>query len=191
MINNQNYPWYPQRNPVFTTLYSGFFEAAESMTPLPIGGFFDIDSVPYEMLLKLGPVWGLSGSPVYYDGMIYDIDAWGDPDTMEGKAWTGQVQTANQAIYRNFIRMKAFINARQYNYQLVKDAIDILLSGYQHTISITEGYMTFTINISASGDILRILQEMQTYDPYFLGDLPGISYDFAYTATDDSEVTND
>ena len=65
------------------------------------------------------------------------------------------------------------------------------MDGFQYTASVTENYMAFTISITAPSAILRIIQEMRSYDDTFLGQLPGIHYDFAYTATDEQTETNE
>ena len=186
MYNNQDFPWYLQQVPEFVSLYNSFYDIATNITPLPIGEMFDLEQLQGTALFLLGQAWGLTGSPTYYDGLIYNVDNWS-----EDKVWSGQPQSINNQIYRNFVRMKAFIYGRNYSLELVRDALAILLDGFQYTASVTENYMAFTINITAPSAILRILQEMRSYDDTFLGQLPGIHYDFAYTATDEQIETNE
>lgn len=186
MVDNQNFPWYLQQSPIFLALYNGFYNVALNMTPLEIGDMFNLEELEGTTVFQLGQAWGLTGSPTYFDGLIYNIDEWSTD-----KVWSGAPQSMNNQIYRNFVRMKAFIYGKNYSLELIRDALAILLDGFQYSASVTEDYMAFTINVSAPSAILRILQEMQTYDPRFLGQLPGIHQTFAYTATDEQTETNE
>ena len=179
MFNNQNYPWYVQQAPSFKVLYDGFYTVANYATPLGIGSMFDSQALQGTGLFQLGMAWGLTGSPTFFDGLIYDVDNWSDL-----KVWSGQPQDVNKQIYRNFIKMKAYIYGKNYSLTVMKEALAILLSGFQYIATVTEGYMSFTINISANADVLRILQEMQSYDQRFLGHLPGIKILFNYVVTE-------
>lgn len=180
MYDNQNYPWYLQQSPIFVTLYNGFFKVGEYMTPLPLGNMFDLDNISGTALFNLGMAWGLTGSPTYFDGLIYSIDDWS-----ETKVWSGQPQDINNQIYRNFIKMNAYMFGKNYSLTLIKEAFEILLQGLGFSITVTEETMSFTINITASSGLLRILQEMQSYDSHFLGQLPGIKINFNYIANDE------
>lgn len=175
-----SYPWYLQSSPVFGALYSGFSDVAEQMSPLGIGDFFNYLTVPAgQPLYALGKIWGLIGAPGFYDGLIYDIDKWsGD------KVWTGELQTLDDMLYRNFLKMKMYIQGRPYSLILIQEALEVLLAGTEHTITVPEDVMSFEINISATQEVLTVIQEINAFDSTFLGKPAGISYRFNYTATD-------
>lgn len=178
MIKNQNYPWYIQHNPQFVSVYDGLFELASNASPLGLGDLFNLDKVYGDALFRLGILWGLQGSEKYYDGLIYGIDNWS-----ETKVWGGQVQSVNQQIYRNFVRLHAYCWGRNFNLQLIQDAFNILLAGYDFTVTVDEDLMKFTINLTARSDILRIVQQIQSYDPHFIGKPVGIAYTINYIPT--------
>lgn len=180
MFNNQRYPWYLQKYPNFVQLYNDLYAIGDNFTPLGIGSMFDLSKISGVALFQMGMAWGLAGSPTYYDGLIYDVDDWS-----ETKVWSGQPQDINNQLYRNFVRMKAYTYGKNYSLILIKEALEILLTGFQYIATVTEKYMAFTINITASSALLRILQEMQSYDSRFLGRLPGIAVSFNYIATDE------
>lgn len=175
MVPNYNYPWYMQHSPKFTKLYDDLYDIVAMASPLGIGDAFNIKNMTGSALTRLGILWGLQGAPTYYDGLIFKIDRWS-----QAKVWSGQVRDFENAVYRNFVLMHAYVNGRQYNLQLIKEAVDILLGDNPHTLTVDEGFMKFTINITAAPDVLRIIQELQSYDRHFIGKPSGISYEFNY-----------
>lgn len=175
MQNVQSYPWYVQHSPKFVTLYNALFDIVAQASPLGLGDTFDLDKAFGAALRRLGVMWGLQGAPSYYDGLIYKVDNWS-----QEKVWGGQVRDVDATLYKNFIRMHMYCYGRQYNLQLISDALAILLSDFPYTVTVTEDFMNFTINLTAEPDTLRIIQQLQSYDRHFLGKPSGISYTFNY-----------
>lgn len=176
MIDNQNYPWYMQKSPGFVALYNGLYEVAKHVSPLGLGDMFNVDELPAgEPLYQLGRMWGINGSPNYFDGLIYDIDYWS-----ETKVWSGSVSTLEDKLYRNFLRMKMFIQNKRYSLITLKEALTILLGGEEATITVEESEMSFVINIRANVNVIRILQTIHSFDLHFMGQPCGIRYQFNY-----------
>lgn len=178
MQANYNYPWYIQKTPSFTKLYDALFDIASMATPLGAEDLMFPDKATGEALFRLGILWGLTGAPKYYDGLIYAVDNWSDT-----KTWSGQLKDVEGKLYKQFIKLHAFCNGRQFNLQLIKDAIAFLMEGKSYKLTVDEGFMSFTINIEGDASDLRILQEMQSYDRRFLGQPSGIQYSFNYITT--------
>lgn len=177
---NYSYPWYLQESPVFTKLYTGFYEVATNITCLDVGDFFNYRTIPTGVpLYQLGRIWGVGSVLGYYDGLVYDIDKWS-----EDKKWTGQLTELDDNLTRNFLRMKMFIQGRAFNLILIRDALAILLEGEEYSITVTEELMGFTINLSAPTDVIGVIQSISNFDNAFLGKPSGIHYSFNYTATD-------
>lgn len=183
MYVSYSYPWYLQKSVNFTTLYDGIAEVAQNISPLGIGDFFNYLTLPAgQPLYQLGKIWGLLGSPGFYDGLIYDIDKWS-----ETKVWSGHLRNLDDILYRNFMKMKMYIQSKPYSLTLIRDALNMLLDGTEHTITVDEDLMSFVINISATTEVLRIVQEINSFDSTFLGKPTGVSYTFNYVATDEPE----
>lgn len=177
MFDNQNYPWYLQQAPTFKTLYDGVFPIVSMATPLGIWQIFDVNQLTGTGLLYFGRMWGLRGMwGAVTDGLVYDIDKWSTD-----RKWSGEFKDLNAQIYRNFIRMKAYINGRNYTLELIKEAMALLLAGYDYELTVDEGFMNFTINLAAGSDVLNIMYNLEKYDSQFLGKPSGISYKFNYT----------
>lgn len=176
MFNNEAYPWYAQNSVSIKTLYDGFYPIAEAMTPLGIGDAFNIDILNNEALFTFGTMFGMSARPQYYDGLIYDVDRWS-----EVKVWSGHVEDLELNIYKNFLRMKAFIAGKPYSLNLLKDAFDILTNGLG-TVSvwIEENNMSFIIHLDAPENITRLFMELNSFDLHFLGKPSGVSYTWDY-----------
>ena len=165
-----------QKSPGFVALYNGLYEVAKHVSPLGLGDMFNVDELPAgEPLYQLGRMWGINGSPNYFDGLIYDIDYWS-----ETKVWSGSVSTLEDKLYRNFLRMKMFIQNKRYSLITLKKALEILIGDRGAEVSIDEYLMGFTINIKADRETLRILQTLNSYDLYFMGQPCGIHYEFNY-----------
>lgn len=176
MFDNQNYPWYLQQQGIFKTLYDGFFPIVSNASPLGIEDAFNVNQLKGLGLLYFGRMWGLRGTwGAVTDGLIYDIDMWST-----NKKWTGELADLDAQIYRNFIKMKAYINGRQYTLGLIKEALAILLDGYEYTLTVSEDFMNFTINITADVAALNVMYNLEKYDNQFLGKPSGISYSFNY-----------
>lgn len=175
MVPNNNYPWYIQQYPEFVQLYNRLYDIVAQASPLDLQDMFDIDKMNGEPLFRLGILWGLQGAPKYYDGMIYKVDEWSDI-----KVWSGQAQDIEGKIYRNFVRLHIYCNGRPFTLGLIAEAIAFLMEGEEYKLSVDEGYMNFTINLEADKEVLRIIQELQSYDAHFLGKPAGISYKFNY-----------
>lgn len=175
MVPQNNYPWYIQHSPSFVKMYDRMYDIVSQASPLEVGDYFNIEDRDGDALIRLGIMWGLHGAPKYYDGLIFKVDKWSDT-----KVWTGQVRDMEGEIYKRFVAVHEYCNGRPYTYDLIKTAIGILLEGFSYKLSIDEGVMSFTINLEADASILRIIQEMQSYDSHFLGKPAGISYKFNY-----------
>lgn len=180
MQKNPAYPWYLQKSPVFTKLYDGMFEVAKNISCLDVGDFFDYRAVPTGVpLARLAKVWGVGSVLGYYDGLIYDIDKWSTD-----KNWTGTLNTVDDSMTRNFMQMKMYIQGKQFNLIMIKEALAVLLQGVEYTADVEEDDMSFVINISAPSDVISVIQGISSFDSAFLGKPSGISYSFVYTATD-------
>ena len=185
MYDNQNYPWYVQKSPVFKTLYDGVFPIVSAASPLGLADILDIDSLEGNSLYRFGNIIGLRGNPYFFDGLIYNVDKWSDV-----KVWTGKGAAINEQLYRNFVKMKAFLQARAsvflqgFSLILIKEAMDIILDGQNYKLSVDEGFMEFIINIEAEAEVIRVFRILQSYDRHFLGKPSGIKYIFNYTETD-------
>lgn len=152
------------------------FPIVSLATPLDIYQIFDVNQVTGQGLLNFGRMWGLRGIwGGTTDGLIYNIDKWSTD-----RVWSGQMKDLEAQIYRNFIRMKAYINGRPYSLTLLKEAMAILMGTREYEMWIDEDFMTFTINIKASYEVLIFLYNMEQYDTHFLGKPTGISYKFNY-----------
>lgn len=152
------------------------FPIVSLATPLDIYQIFDVNQVTGQGLLNFGRMWGLRGIwGGTTDGLIYNIDKWSTD-----RVWSGQMKDLEAQIYRNFIRMKAYINGRPYSLTLLKEAMAILMGTREYEMWIDEDFMTFTINIKASSEVLNFLYNMEQYDTHFLGKPTGISYKFNY-----------
>lgn len=175
MTPSNDYPWYVQHEPKFAGLYDELFNIVSMASPLGVGDAFYIPNLQGQALVRMGLLWGLQGAPAFYNGLIYGVDKWSDL-----KVWSGQMEDLAGDVYKRFVMMHAYINGRQYNLQLIKDAISILMGNNPYTLTVDEGFMSFTINLSASPDALRIIQQLQSYDRHFMGKPSGISYTFNY-----------
>lgn len=191
MIDIQNYPWYLQNSPNFKRLYDGLFSVAVEASPLGIGDMFNVDELTGASLYRFGEFVGLRGNPFFTEGLIYNFDNWS-----ETKVWSGQVKDIDSKIYKNFVRMKAFLQAQSsvfsngYSLILIKEALAIVLAGYEYQAEVEEDFMEFTIKLSANEEVLRIFQELQSYDRHFLGKPAGIAYKFEYIVTSQGTVEN-
>lgn len=180
MYDNQNFPWYPQQVPEFKKLYDGLFPIVSQASPLDIWHIFDVNQLTGLGLLWFGRYWGLRGMwGAVTDGLVYDIDKWSTD-----RKWSGEFKDLNAQIYRNFIKMKTYINGRNYTLGLIKEALDILLAGHKFEVTVTEEYLHFIINLTASSEVLNIMFNLEKYDSQFLGKPSGISYEFKYTPKD-------
>lgn len=176
MFDNQNYPWYAQKTGSIKTLYDGFYPIAVAMSPLGLGNAFDVDTLTDQALYNFGTLYGLSSRAQYFDGLIYDIDNWS-----ETKVWSGHVEDLESRIYKNFLKMKAFIAGRPYSLLLLKEAFDILTHDVGTVnVWIEEGDMSFIIHLDASNEITRLFMELNSFDLRFLGKPVGISYTWDY-----------
>lgn len=165
-----------QQSPTFKALYDGLYPIVEMASPLDIYMALDVDQMKGQGLLNYGKLWGLRGVwGATTNGLIYDIDKWSTD-----RIWTGELQDLQANLYRNFIKMKEYINGRNYTLTLIKEAFAILLDGYNYILTVDEGFMNFTINITAESEVLNILYNMGTYDPFFLGKPCGIKYTLNY-----------
>lgn len=176
MFDNQNYPWYAQKTGTLKTLYDGFFPIAVDMSPLGVGNAFDVDTLTGRALYSFGALYGLSARGQYFDGLVYDIDNWSG-----GKVWSGHMEDLESRIYKNFLKMKAYIAGRPYTLNLLKAAFDILTDGMGTVnIWIEEGLMNFVIHVDASQEVTRLFMELNSFDLRFLGKPVGVSYTWHY-----------
>lgn len=176
MFDNQNYPWYIQQSPICKKLYDGFFPIVSYASPLALSDVFNVDQITGTGLLNFGRMWGLRGTwGGTTDGLIYNIDSWSTD-----RVWSGEMKDIDAQIYRNFIRMKAYINGRDYSLITLQEAMKILLSDVEFEMWVDEGFMTFTINVKADGLVLNRLYNLSQYDTHFLGKPTGISYKFNF-----------
>ena len=176
MFDNQNYPWYAQQSGTIKTLYDGFFPIAVDMSPLGIGNAFDINTLEDIALFNFGTMFGMSTRPQYFDGLIYDIDQWSGT-----KVWSGHIEDFESHIYKNFIRMKAYIAGRPYSLNLLKEAFEILTDGLdQCSVWVEENYMSFIIHLDAPVEVTRLFMQLNSFDLHFMGKPSGISYSWDY-----------
>lgn len=184
MLDLQNYPWYIQRSPTFSKLYNGVFSAFAPASPLGLGDYYDIDKLTGKALYNFGTIVGVRGNPFFPSGLIYNVDKWS-----ETKVWSGDTSDIEEDTYRNYVKLKAFLQAQSvgflqnFSLNLLKEAISILLKGHNYTVSVDEEFMSFTINITSDEETLRILQQLQSFDKNFFGKPTGILYKFNYIQT--------
>lgn len=177
MKNISNYPWYLQHSERFNIIYNGMFEWLNNASSLDIENAYNVDFLTGKGLANFGALWGLTSTwGGTSDGLIYDLDNWS-----EDKVWTGRMNDPKLHMYRNFIKMKAYIVGRPYTLGLLKKALEIVTAGEDAEFWIEEGYMNFVIHIKASAEVLNMFYNMTIYDPYFLGKPTGISYTWDYT----------
>ena len=62
----------------------------------------------------------------------------------------------------------------------LKDAVEMLIGDGNAERAITADLMKFTFNIKAGRVLIRILQTINSYDLYFMGQPCGIHYEFNY-----------
>ena len=175
VIENNNFPWYLQQSEAFLALYYGFFDVAVLASPLGIGDAFDPDKMTGEMLFRLGSYYGMQGNPSFNDGLIYSIDTWS-----ETKTWTGGISSVAETFYRNFLKAKAYAYGKPYSLETLKGVLDRVFDGITYSATITEGYMSFTINITANQEDLRSFIDMRAFDLFFIGKPVGIKVEWAY-----------
>lgn len=175
MIENNNFPWYLQQSDAFLALYYGFFGVAELASPLGIGDAFDPDKMTGQMLFRLGSYYGMQGNPSFNDGLIYGVDNWS-----EFKTWTGGISSVAETFYRNFLKAKAYAYGRPYSLETLKGVLDRVFDGITYSATITEEYMSFTINITASQEDLRSFIDMRAFDLFFIGKPVGINVEWNY-----------
>lgn len=166
-----------QHAPKFVKIYDGLFDIFNYASCLDVADEFNVNQITGRGLLNFGHLWGLRGVwGGQTDGLVYSIDLWSDD-----KVWSGSMKDADAQIYRNFIKMKAYMNGRPYNLKLLKEALDILIDGTPATVWIEEGYMSFIIHITGPSALINMFYNMAQYDPFFLGKPTGISYTWDYT----------
>lgn len=135
MIENNNFPWYLQQSSTFTTLYYGFFPAAETASPLEFGNAFNVDLATGKMLFTLGTYWGLNGDNTTWNGLIYNADNWSD-----GKVWTGGTKGVSEDVYRNIIKAKSYAFGRLYSLETIKGVLDLTFEGIDCSYYVIEEY---------------------------------------------------
>jgi hypothetical protein len=176
MFNNQNYPWYIQKSATFVRLYEGLYEIAKDISPLALGDSFNINTLQAGLpLYQLGAVWGLPANPKFVNGLTYDLDPWS-----ETKVWSGGVATLDDKLYRNFLRMKIFVQNNPYSLTTLKKALELLVGEEEAQFSVEEKEMEFVINIKSNITVINTLQTFNSFDRYFLGQPCGVRYGFNY-----------
>lgn len=171
---NQNYPWYLQTSPSFTTLYEGVFNVAKNISPLDSYKVF----YPSIMVCVGDNLAKLSGLKTYAtlwqipveisaikDALVYNINPWSD-----SYKWDGEVTGLSVDWLFRYINMKNFINQQVFCLQMIKDAFDIFFGDIDHTITVTETEYSLTINISTSDeDAEAVLTGLLTVDKTLFG----------------------
>lgn len=173
---NQNYPWYMQRSESFSGLYVDLFDIVSAASPLDIYKIFYPDELTQGGLVALGKIWAITGDPAYTDALIYDLDQWS-----QDKVWTGGMGTIIEDVFRRLLKAKIYMQGRQICLDTLKKAFDIIFEGTGSEVTITEDYMSFTINVSGTNDTIRAFMRMRSLDVAFIGALPGIHYDYVFT----------
>ena len=175
MVNEQNYPWYAQQDGAIKILYDGFFPIAEAMSPLTLGDAFNIDNLTGKALISVGYMYGLSPTGAYYTGLLWSSENWDE------QVWTGEQQAINEQVYKNYIKMKAYINGRPYTLNLLNEALTMLMSGIDGVgFYVTEDTMSFVIHVVATEAAAEAFRQVQLLDYNFLGKPTGISYIISY-----------
>lgn len=178
MIKIQDYPWYLQQtdaNGPFVIIYDSLFWLVCKASPIGIGNFYNIRVMKGAALANLGSLFGLTADLGYSDGLVFNFDKWSTT-----KVWSGQVTEIGLTFYRRYIKMRGGTDRRPFSLNTIKRAMGILLSGYHYTVSVEESHMHFKIKLTSGQGVLETFQELLSYDPTFLGQLPGISYEFEY-----------
>lgn len=178
MFNNQDYPWYIQKSEGFVKLYNGLYEVAKHISSLGLGDYFNVESLPAgKPLFQLGKSFGLADNPKYINGLIYEVDSWSDT-----KVWSGGVSTVDDKLFRNFLKMKIFVQTQPFSLITLKKALELFVGDEEAVITVDEYDMRFVINIKTNINVISALQAFYSYDKNFFGQPCGINFGFNYEA---------
>lgn len=175
MQYNQNYPWYLQKSKNFTALYDGLYNAAKDITPLDVYKFVYPSLSNIAGLLVLARIWRITGDPRYSNALLYNMDEWSG-----GKVWTGGLGELKENTFRRLVAVKAYMQGKQISLTTLSEAFDIIFDEESVDVTVSEGFMSFTINISGDKNAIRAFIEMRSLDPVLFGKTPGIHIDYNY-----------
>jgi len=179
MIRNYDFPWYLQNTSSFLALYDGFFNVAATASPLDLEKAFNIDEMSGQMLYYLGVYWGLSGSLVIWDGLIYDVDKW-----TSLKVWTGTGEKElSREMYANIIKAKAYAYGNPYSLNTIKEVFARVFANETYSLTVAESDMEITLTLSAAQNVLESFIEARAYDLSFIGKPAGIKVNWVYSYT--------
>ena len=181
---NQNYPWYMQQSASFSGLYEDLFNVVSNASPLDAYKILFPELATGKGLIELGKIWCATGDPAYTDALIYNLDQWSG-----SKVWTGGFGGVDEDVFRRILRAKIYMQGRQVCLNTLNEAFKIIFEGTNTTVTITEGQMSFLINVTGTSDEIYAFRRMRTLDLVFIGRLPGIHYDYVFV--DIPEVPNE
>lgn len=184
---NYDFPWYIQQAPAFMTLYTGLFEIAEQVSPLPFLDMLDLDhATTFTQINTASDFYGipnvLSSSK---DALIYNMREWSPrPEGETEYYWNGSVTEDALRAAGNYIKAKAQIRGQPLSLATLKQFYETALDGYNYSvannISVEETLQHFEIVVQGTQEVIEILIEMSATDRFPFGKPVGISYNITY-----------
>lgn len=187
---NQNYPWYLQTSPVFSTLYEEMFATARNFSPVDVYKAFypnvavetitDGASASYA-LKTYANLWQVPTEFSAIEGaLIYDQGQWSVTDK-----WNGDMTGASLDWFFRYIKMKTHINNQPFSLNLIKEAFEILMGPVGYNITVTETQNAITVNIETELQNVTVLQGILNVDKTLFGKPIGATITFNLGEQDD------
>ncbi len=184
---NYDFPWYIQNSPAFMTLYTGFYDIAKNISPLPFLDMLDMDNITtYYELMVAANFYGLSTKWYATQGaLIYNRREWGPrPEGLVEYYWNGRASVDTIKIMANYIRAKTQIRGQPLTLVNLKKFYETALDGYDYSvennIEVIESLQHFEIVVTAPENIINGIIEMSFTDRWPFGKPVGISYNITY-----------
>lgn len=191
MFFNEDYPWYLQKSPVFTALYSSIYDVAKNISPLEVWRLFYLSELDNKNVKSFAALWGLVGNAAAWtgirDALIYNQEKWGNIQDETGKYWSGIQGGAEGGAgdwYSRYLAMKVFVQGKPFNYLMIQEALSILFGTVQYSVSIKEEPMSCEITITSDDETCSILDGIISYDPTLFGKPVGIKITFIFSRSE-------
>ena len=183
---NYDFPWYIQQSPAFMTLYTGLYNVAAQITPLPFIDMLNLNEIDsYPPLVAAGQYYGVQSSWFgFKDALIYNIREWAPRSGEEQYYWNGRATDSALRLMANYIRAKVQIRGQPLSLVTLKKFYETFLDGYNYSVEddveITESEQHFEIVVRATEEIILALVEMSYSERWPFGKPVGISYNITY-----------
>ena len=184
---NYDFPWYIQESAAFMALYTGFFNEAVKMSPLPFLEMLDLDNADsIEKIRAACYYYGVDATGVgAQDALIYNRREWGLRDEGEQNYyWNGRTTNDTLRLMANYIRAKVQIRGQPLSLVNLKKFYETALAGYNYSvennIEIIESLQHFEIVVQATEEIIEAFIQMSYNDDWPFGKPVGISYNITY-----------